>query len=84
MIDPLGGETELLAETDGRLFARHSQPYAWPGRVIGKIAGEIPWKAERQLAFGLMPVAGRRLAEITTLERCSARPSGARIASAHQ
>ena len=42
VIDPLGDETELLAETDGRLFARHSQPYAWPGRVIGKIAGEIP------------------------------------------
>ena len=42
VIDPLGDETELRAETDGRLFARHSQPYAWPGRVIGKIAGEIP------------------------------------------
>jgi predicted deacylase len=42
VIDPLGEETELLAETDGRLFARHSQPYAWPGRVIGKIAGEVP------------------------------------------
>jgi predicted deacylase len=42
VIDPLGDETQLLAETDGRLFARHSQPYAWPGRVIGKIAGEIP------------------------------------------
>ena len=42
VIDPLGGETELRAETDGRLFARHSQPYAWPGRVIGKIAGEVP------------------------------------------
>lgn len=42
VIDPLGEETELRAETDGRLFARHSQPYAWPGRVIGKIAGETP------------------------------------------
>jgi predicted deacylase len=42
VIDPLGEETELSAETDGRLFARHSQPYAWPGRVIGKIAGEVP------------------------------------------
>lgn len=42
VIDPLGEETDLLAETDGRLFARHSQPYAWPGRVIGKIAGETP------------------------------------------
>lgn len=42
VIDPLGEETELRAETDGRLFARHSQPYAWPGRVIGKIAGELP------------------------------------------
>lgn len=42
VIDPLGEEAELRAETDGRLFARHSQPYAWPGRVIGKIAGEVP------------------------------------------
>lgn len=42
VIDPLGEETELRAETDGRLFARHSQPYAWPGRVLGKIAGEVP------------------------------------------
>lgn len=42
VIDPLGEETELLAEADGRLFARHSQPYAWPGRVLGKIAGEVP------------------------------------------
>ena len=42
VIDPLGEETELRAETGGRLFARHSQPYVWPGRVIGKIAGEIP------------------------------------------
>jgi len=42
VIDPLGDEAELRAETDGRLFARHSQPYAWPGRVIGKIAGDVP------------------------------------------
>ena len=42
VIDPLGEETALRAETDGRFFARHSQPYTWPGRVIGKIAGEIP------------------------------------------
>ncbi|MBS1693610.1 MAG: succinylglutamate desuccinylase/aspartoacylase family protein [Actinobacteria bacterium] len=47
VIDPLGEETELLAETDGRLFARHSQPYAWPGRVIGKIAGEIPLEGRK-------------------------------------
>ncbi len=42
IIDPLGTETEVIAETDGRLFARHSQPYAWPGKVIGKIAGAVP------------------------------------------
>lgn len=42
VIDPLGDEVALSAETTGRLFARHSQPYAWPGRVIGKIAGEEP------------------------------------------
>ncbi|AXN44340.1 Succinylglutamate desuccinylase / Aspartoacylase family protein [Mycobacterium marinum] len=47
VIDPLGEETELRAETDGRLFARHSQPYAWPGRVIGKIAGEIPLEGRK-------------------------------------
>jgi predicted deacylase len=47
VIDPLGEEMELRAETDGRLFARHSQPYAWPGRVIGKIAGEIPLEGRK-------------------------------------
>jgi predicted deacylase len=47
VIDPLGEETELRAETDGRLFARHSQPYAWPGRVLGKIAGEIPLEGRK-------------------------------------
>ncbi|MFT3690827.1 succinylglutamate desuccinylase/aspartoacylase family protein [Paenirhodobacter sp.] len=39
IIDPLGTSVEVTAETDGILFARHSQPYAWPGKVIGKIAG---------------------------------------------
>ncbi|RWR09085.1 succinylglutamate desuccinylase/aspartoacylase family protein [Paenirhodobacter populi] len=42
IIDPTGAETEVTAETGGRLFARHSQPYAWPGKVIGKIAGAEP------------------------------------------
>lgn len=41
IIDPLGDSTEVLAETDGLLFARHSQPYAWRGKVIGKIAGDL-------------------------------------------
>lgn len=39
IIDPLKGSTEVLAETDGILFARHSQTYAWPGKIIGKVAG---------------------------------------------
>lgn len=47
VIDPLGGETELRAETSGRLFARHSQPYAWPGRVLGKIAGAEPLETRK-------------------------------------
>ena len=36
----MGETAEVLAETDGLLFARHSQPYAWPGKIIGKIAGQ--------------------------------------------
>lgn len=42
IVDPLGTATELKAETSGLLFARHSQRYAWPGRVVGKIAGRVP------------------------------------------
>ena len=42
IINPLGETVEVLAETDGLLFARHSQPYAWRGKVIGKIAGATP------------------------------------------
>lgn len=40
--DPLGEEVDVLAATDGTLFARHAQYYAWPGKVIGKIAGPTP------------------------------------------
>ncbi|WP_172327166.1 succinylglutamate desuccinylase/aspartoacylase family protein [Mangrovicoccus sp. HB161399] len=40
--DPLGGTTDVEASTDGVLFARHDQPYAWPGKVIGKVAGKDP------------------------------------------
>ena len=29
----------VAARTAGVLFARHDQPFAWPGKVIGKIAG---------------------------------------------
>jgi predicted deacylase len=39
IVDPLGATVEVAARTDGILFARHDQPYAWPGKVIGKIAG---------------------------------------------
>ncbi|MDE1571114.1 succinylglutamate desuccinylase/aspartoacylase family protein [Aquabacter sp. P-9] len=39
IIDPVGESVPVLATTDGLLFARHNQTYAWPGKVIGKIAG---------------------------------------------
>jgi predicted deacylase len=39
VVDPSGESVELWAETDGVLFARHDQRFAWPGKVIGKIAG---------------------------------------------
>lgn len=42
VIDPLGEAVDVVAETYGLLFARHSQTYAWPGKVIGKIAGTSP------------------------------------------
>jgi predicted deacylase len=42
IVDPLGGEVEVAARTAGVLFARHDQPVAWPGKVIGKIAGREP------------------------------------------
>ena len=42
IVDPLGESVDVLARTDGILFARHDQPYAWVGKVIGKIAGATP------------------------------------------
>lgn len=39
IVDPLGEAVEVRARTGGVLFARHDQPVAWPGKVIGKIAG---------------------------------------------
>lgn len=42
IVDPLGGKVEATAHTAGILFARHEQPFAWPGKVIGKIAGRTP------------------------------------------
>ncbi len=41
IIDPLGAVVPVHATTDGLLFARHSQTYAWPGKVIGKVAGAV-------------------------------------------
>ncbi len=42
IVDPLGGSVPVEARTTGILFARHDQPFAWPGKVIGKIAGRDP------------------------------------------
>lgn len=42
VVDPLGPAVPVEARTAGVLFARHDQPYAWPGKVIGKIAGREP------------------------------------------
>lgn len=40
IIPPIEGEgVPVLAETDGILFARHDQRWAWEGKVIGKIQG---------------------------------------------
>ncbi|CAG68155.1 MULTISPECIES: succinylglutamate desuccinylase/aspartoacylase family protein [Acinetobacter] len=42
IVDPIGETVDILAHTDGVLFARHSQTYAYPNKVIGKIAGKEP------------------------------------------
>lgn len=48
IIPPLGGEpSEVLAETDGILFARHDQRWAWEGKVIGKVAGREMLEARK-------------------------------------
>lgn len=41
IVPPVEGEPAVVeATTDGVLFARHDQTWAWPGKVIGKVAGE--------------------------------------------
>lgn len=47
IVDPLGASVEVAARTSGVLFARHDQPVAWPGKVIGKIAGTAPLPERR-------------------------------------
>ena len=42
IVDPLGATTPVLAVTNGVLFARLEQRFAWEGRIIGKIAGADP------------------------------------------
>lgn len=41
IVDPLGETVAVRARTAGILFTRHEQPIAWPGKVIGKIAGAV-------------------------------------------
>jgi hypothetical protein len=55
-------EVEVIAETDGILFARHSQPYAWQGKVIGKIAGACRWLPARAIYSPINSAEGRYLA----------------------
>lgn len=42
IVDPVGETVDIFAQTDGVLFARHSQTYAFTNKVIGKIAGKEP------------------------------------------
>lgn len=42
IVDPIGETKDIFAHTDGVLFARHSQTYAFPNKVVGKIAGKEP------------------------------------------
>ncbi|MEO1251935.1 MAG: succinylglutamate desuccinylase/aspartoacylase family protein [Pseudomonadota bacterium] len=40
VIPAVGGTETVVAPVSGLLFARHDQTWAWPGKTIGKIAGE--------------------------------------------
>ena len=42
IVPPFGAPVDVQAETDGLLFARHDQTWAWPDKTIGKIAGTQP------------------------------------------
>lgn len=42
IVPPTGESVAVTCTTDGLLFARHNQPWAWPGKIIGKVAGRIP------------------------------------------
>ncbi|WP_175870328.1 succinylglutamate desuccinylase/aspartoacylase family protein [Burkholderia sp. BCC0397] len=48
IVDPVGESVDIEAMTDGLLFARHNQTYAWPGKIIGKIAGKTPLENRRE------------------------------------
>lgn len=39
IVPPFGEPVAIAAPIDGLLFARHDQPWAWPGKTIGKVAG---------------------------------------------
>ncbi|MEM8636097.1 MAG: succinylglutamate desuccinylase/aspartoacylase family protein [Pseudomonadota bacterium] len=47
IIPEAGDIAEVTATTNGILFARHNQTWAWEGKVIGKVAGHEPLE-ERQ------------------------------------
>ena len=43
IIQASGERLDMKSRTDGILFARHDQRYAWEGKIIGKIAGAKPF-----------------------------------------
>jgi predicted deacylase len=51
IVPPVGESVLIEARTDGILFARHNERWAWEGRIIGKIAGEeaLPERQEGDL-----------------------------------